>query len=46
MLLIFETKKLDIQTRAKGLSAMPEGMPQVLTKQELRNLIEFLAGLK
>jgi len=39
-------KKSDIQSRDKGLSPMPEGMGQVLTKQDLRDLVEFLSGLK
>ena len=39
-------KKSDIQSRDKGLSPMPEGMGQVLTKQDLRNLVEYLSGLK
>jgi hypothetical protein len=39
-------KKADIQSRERGLSAMPEEFRQVLTKQELRNLVEFLSGLE
>jgi quinoprotein glucose dehydrogenase len=39
-------KKSEIQSRDKGLSPMPEGMGQVLTKQDLRDLVEFLSGLK
>jgi quinoprotein glucose dehydrogenase len=39
-------KKSDLQSRDKGLSPMPEGMGQVLTRQDLRNLVEFLSGLK
>jgi quinoprotein glucose dehydrogenase len=39
-------KKSDIQSRDKGLSPMPEGMGQVLSKQDLRDLVEFLSGLK
>jgi quinoprotein glucose dehydrogenase len=39
-------KKSDIQSRDKGLSPMPEGMGQVLTRQDLRNLVEFLADQK
>ena len=37
-------KKAEITSREKGLSGMPEGFATVLTKQELRNLIEFLAA--
>lgn len=39
-------KKSDVESREKGLSGMPEGMGDLLTKQELRNLIEFLASVK
>ncbi len=39
-------KKADITSREKGLSAMPEEMTKVLTRQEVRNLIEFLGTLK
>jgi len=39
-------KKDEIKARDKGLSPMPEGMGQILSKQDLRNLVEFLSGLK
>ncbi len=39
-------KKADIQTRRKALSPMPEGIGQILSKHDLRNLIEFLSTLK
>src|SRR5260221_8817453 len=39
-------KKADIQSRKKALSPMPEGIGQLLSKQDLRNLVEFLAGQK
>ena len=38
--------KSDIMTRQRGLSAMPEGMEQFLSKQEVRDLVEYLAGLQ
>ena len=38
--------KGDIASRQRGLSAMPEGMEQLLTQRELRDLVEFLAGLR
>ena len=38
--------KADIVTRQRGLSAMPEGMEQLLSKREVRDLVEYLAGLK
>lgn len=43
---VVTVKKSDIQARDKGLSAMPEGMGQILSKQDLRNLVEFLGSLK
>jgi quinoprotein glucose dehydrogenase len=39
-------KKDDIQTRKGGQSAMPDDIAERLTKQDLRNLISFLAGLQ
>ena len=39
-------KKADIKSRNKGLSGMPEGMDGILTRQDLRNLVEFLAEQK
>jgi len=36
-------KKADIQKRDHGLSAMPDGVADILSKHELRNLLEFLA---
>jgi quinoprotein glucose dehydrogenase len=36
----------DITGRERGLSAMPEGMNNVLSKQDLRNLVEYLSNLK
>jgi len=43
---ILKLKKADIKERQRGLSGMPEELRQVLTKQDLRNLVEFLSGLK
>jgi quinoprotein glucose dehydrogenase len=39
-------KKSEIKARERGLSAMPEELRQVLTKQDLRDLVEFLSNLK
>ena len=39
-------KKGDIQSRKKSLSPMPEGIGQILSRQDIRNLIEFLSKLK
>ena len=43
---VLKLKKADIKERQRGLTAMPEELRQVLTKQDLRNLIEFLVNLK
>jgi quinoprotein glucose dehydrogenase len=37
-------RKLDIEKRERGLSGMPDGMGEVLSKRDLRNLVEFLAS--
>ena len=39
-------KKDEIDERRAAKSAMPDDLLQKLTKQELRDLVEFLAGLK
>ncbi|HTI72435.1 MAG TPA: HEAT repeat domain-containing protein [Candidatus Limnocylindria bacterium] len=39
-------KKADIASREKGQSAMPEGFGDILTKQELRSLVEYIANAK
>jgi quinoprotein glucose dehydrogenase len=39
-------KTSDIKSRQKALSPMPEGLAQILTRQELRNLVEFLSTKK
>jgi quinoprotein glucose dehydrogenase len=39
-------KKKDIETRQKSLSPMPEGMAQILSKRDLRDLIAYLSSLK
>jgi quinoprotein glucose dehydrogenase len=41
-----EIDKADVIARSKGLSPMPEGMDKMLTRRELRDLVEFLASLK
>jgi quinoprotein glucose dehydrogenase len=43
---VLTLKKAGIKERQRGLSGMPEELRQVLTKQDLRNLVEFLSGLK
>jgi len=43
---LVKVKKTDIQIRERGLSAMPEELRQVLSKSDLRDLVEFLGGLK
>jgi quinoprotein glucose dehydrogenase len=39
-------KKADLTSRDKGLSGMPDGFGQLLSKSELRDVIEFLGTLK
>jgi quinoprotein glucose dehydrogenase len=38
--------KENIEARKPGKSAMPEDLTKHLTKFEIRDLVEFLAGLK
>ena len=38
--------KSEIKTRERGPSAMPENLHQSLSKQDMRNLVEYLASLK
>ena len=39
-------KKSNIKTRRAALSPMPEGMGKILSKEDLRNLVEFLSSHK
>jgi quinoprotein glucose dehydrogenase len=39
-------KKSNIKSRQRGLSAMPEGLGRVLSKEDVRDVVEFLATLK
>jgi len=39
-------RKSEIQLRQAGASPMPEGLGQILSPQDLRNLVEYVAGLK
>ena len=39
-------KKSDIEKRIRGLSAMPEGVDKLMTRRELRDLVEYLSSLK
>lgn len=43
---ILKVKQAEIESRQKGLSPMPEGIGAILSKQDIRNLVEFLATLK
>lgn len=38
--------KSKIKTRQKGLSGMPEGLEKILSKRDLRDLVEYLSSLK
>ena len=39
-------KKADIKTKQKGPSGMPPGLQAVISKRELRDVIEYLASLR
>ncbi len=39
-------KVSDVKSRDRGLSAMPDGLANLLTPFELRDLLEYLASLK
>ncbi len=39
-------KKTNITARERGLSSMPEGLSTLLTKHDLRDLVEFLSSCK
>jgi quinoprotein glucose dehydrogenase len=43
---IFEVSKSDIKSRERGQSAMPEGFGKILSKRDLRDLVEYLSSLK
>ena len=43
---LITVKKSEIDSRQKALSPMPEGLGQILTKDDIRNLIEYLSSLK
>jgi len=43
---ILKLKKSEIVKRAKGLSPMPDGLGDVMSKRDLRDLIEFLSTAK
>jgi quinoprotein glucose dehydrogenase len=41
-----QVKKADVEKRERGQSGMPEELRQVLSKRDLRNLVEYLSSLK
>jgi quinoprotein glucose dehydrogenase len=41
---LVKIQKSQIKTRERGISGMPEEFRQILTKQDLRDLVEFLAN--
>lgn len=43
---LIAVSKDEIQTRQKGVSPMPAGLGQILSRQDLRDLVEFVASLK
>jgi quinoprotein glucose dehydrogenase len=43
---LLKLKIANIKARARGLSTMPEGLPQILSKRDIRDLIQFLSEAK
>lgn len=43
---LLKLKKADITSREKGLSGMPEGFGSILTRQEIRDLVEYISTRK
>lgn len=43
---VVKVKKADIVSQTKGLSGMPDTMKDLLTKREIRDVVEFLANQK
>ncbi|HYE32264.1 MAG TPA: PVC-type heme-binding CxxCH protein [Methylomirabilota bacterium] len=43
---LIKVNKADVESRERGLSGMPEGLNLVLSKHDVRNLIEYLSTLK
>lgn len=41
---LLQIPKADVASRERGLSGMPEGFGAILSKRDLRDLVEFLAG--
>ena len=43
---LVKVRAADVKSRDRGLSAMPEELGNMLSKSDLRNLVEFLSTLK
>ena len=43
---LLKLKKSDVARTAKGLSPMPDSFAQVMSKRDIRDLVEFLTSLK
>ena len=43
---IVKVKKADITARERGISSMPESLGTLLSRRDLRDLVEFLSSLK
>jgi putative heme-binding domain-containing protein len=43
---LVKVNKGDVQIRQKGISPMPEGLNQILSREDLRNLVEFVSSLR
>jgi hypothetical protein len=39
-------KPSDVKSRERGACGMPDGFGDILTKRELRDLVEYLASLR
>jgi hypothetical protein len=43
---LVKLKAADIKGRERGPSSMPEGLGDLMTRRELRDVVEFLGSLK
>jgi quinoprotein glucose dehydrogenase len=43
---LITVRKADVQARDRGLSSMPEELGTILSKRDVRNLVDFLSTLK
>ena len=43
---LVKVNKTDIKSRDRGLSGMPEELRQIVSREDIRNLVEFLSSSK